>query len=39
MRRVSRGRGAGMRDDVAALEEQFAVERDADRAAGAMAAR
>ena len=30
---------AGMRNDVAAFDEQFAVERDADRAAGAMAAR
>src|SRR5262245_20477559 len=35
--RVAR-RGAGMRDDIAALDEQFAVERDADRTAGAMAA-
>ena len=32
-RRVSRGADADMGDDVAALEEQFAVERDADRAA------
>ena len=39
IRRVSRGRGADMGDDVAALDEQFAVERDADRTSGALAAR
>ena len=36
--RVAR-RGADMRDHIAALEEQFAVERDADRTAGALRAR
>src|SRR6185369_7652941 len=32
-------RGADMRDDVAALDEQFAVERDADRAPRALPSR
>ena len=36
--RLARG-GVGMGDDVAALDEQFAVERDADRAARALPAR
>ena len=36
IRRVSRGADADMGDDIAALDEQFAVERDADRAACAL---